>query len=564
MSIHTSQAPVRSYNGYDYERAVVNSALWAAAGDALGWITELSHGANGVLHRTGSRIVNEPVAWKRLIGGRSGVKVDLPAGTYSDDTQLRLCVSRCIRANGAFDVEAFAKVEVTTWQGYCLGAGVGSKAAAANLAKRGVNWFSNFYATDKQKYVSSGGNGAAMRIQPHVWSSRGTVDELTMRVMRDSVVTHGHPHGFCGAIFHALCIWDTLQNRRVPSIEMAKQYVSYIKSLPALLENDSELSSFWLPNWERETGKSFTDAIHQFHDEAQVDICMVDDLFKKSSQPDYHEILSELGCLTNKYRGSGFKTALAALMLSLIYSSHSVEEALIRSANELESDTDTIATMSGAIIGAIADQAPVWAIQDLDYLRVEAKRMASIARKEHVQSFPYPDLSNWEPPTNQSDAVILQNNALTLSGIGKLKPKGQAYKSGTSIWQWCELPFGQSILAKRRASIMSLVKETHIHTESPDVSQAPEERQQQASFELKQNDLLKKNPPRSESASSTIMPEHFPGLDKATDIIISSGFDSTIIGHMINLAIEDTGSIEAAVGLSAIIAKAKIARMRRK
>ena len=48
--------------------------------------------------------------------------------------------SRAIRANGSFDVEAFAKVEVTSWQGYCLGAGIGSKAAATNLSKRGVNW----------------------------------------------------------------------------------------------------------------------------------------------------------------------------------------------------------------------------------------------------------------------------------------------------------------------------------------------------------------------------------------------------------------------------------------
>ncbi|WP_093177118.1 ADP-ribosylglycohydrolase family protein [Pseudovibrio sp. Tun.PSC04-5.I4] len=131
MRDHIENAPVTLHSQPDYERAVTNSALWAAAGDAIGWMTELSRGPGGVKHRTGQATVSEPIAWLRLIGGRNGVKVDLPAGTYSDDTQLRLCVSRAIRGNGVFDVEAFAKIEMTAWQGYCLGAGVGSKAAAA-------------------------------------------------------------------------------------------------------------------------------------------------------------------------------------------------------------------------------------------------------------------------------------------------------------------------------------------------------------------------------------------------------------------------------------------------
>src|SRR4051812_5768683 len=95
------------------EQAVVSSALWAAAGDALGWMTELARGESGVVHRTGFPTVSAPVDWQRMIGGRAGPRVDLPAGTYSDDTQLRLAVCRAIRGDGEFDVEAFAKVEVT-------------------------------------------------------------------------------------------------------------------------------------------------------------------------------------------------------------------------------------------------------------------------------------------------------------------------------------------------------------------------------------------------------------------------------------------------------------------
>ena len=568
MNIRNEQTPVTSYSVADYQRAVVNSALWAAGGDALGWMTELSRGTSGVEHRTGSWKVSEPVPWKRLIGGRSGVTVDLPAGTYSDDTQLRLCVSRAIRANGFFDVEAFAKVEVTSWQGYCLGAGIGSKAAATNLSKRGVNWFSNFFATDRQKFVMAGGNGAAMRIQPHVWSARGSIDELVLRVMRDAVVTHGHPHGFCGAIFHALCLWETLSKREIPSIQRAEEYISYCGHLSELIELDNELSSFWKPTWEREANKSFDLAIQQFQEEALRDISIAKELVNSQSSPDYHELLSKLGCLTDQYRGSGFKTAFAALLLSQIYTPENIEDALVRSANELDSDTDTIATMAGAILGALSLREPTWTIQDKDYLRTEALRMANVARNQDAgSSFAYPDVSSWEPPSNQSDAVVKWKNALALTGIGELKPRGPEYKSGTAIWQWFELPFGQSILAKRRAKITNSVDEKQMPRASTlqrSDQKQPTDRKQPDIFEHADRHVPSKEVGQHADIRHQPRIERFPGLDRATSIIISSGFDDATIGRLLKLAIDDdTGGIEAAVALSAIIAKARLARTRR-
>ena len=153
-----------------HAQAVVSSALWAAAGDAVGWIGELTD-ERGVRRRVGSPRIHKPVTWRRKLG-RFGPTVQLPAGTYSDDTQLRLAVSRAIRASGEFDIEAFAKVELPVWLAYSLGGGRGTVAAATNLGRNNVAWFSNFFArNDGPQYVESGGNGAAMRVQPHVWKS---------------------------------------------------------------------------------------------------------------------------------------------------------------------------------------------------------------------------------------------------------------------------------------------------------------------------------------------------------------------------------------------------------
>lgn len=567
MSTDTKNAPVALHSQANYERAVINSALWAAAGDAIGWMTELSRGQNGVKHRTGKATVSEPVAWQRLIGGRSGVKVDLPPGTYSDDTQLRLCVSRAIRGNGAFDVEAFAKIEVTAWQGYCLGAGIGSKAAAANLSKRGVNWFSNFFATDRQKYVMAGGNGAAMRIQPHVWSARGTLDEMIMRVMRDSIVTHGHPHGFCGAVFHALCLWDTLANNRIPSLNRAKQFISYMDRLPAIVDKDSELGSFWKPSWERESNQSFENAVRSLQKEMLHDVSLVEEAFKASSSPDYHDLLDRLGCLTDKYKGSGFKTAFAAQVLSLLHSPETITNALVLSANELESDTDTIATMVGALLGALTKHEPTWKIQDLGYLRSEAQRMADIARGAQVPSFSYPDVSVWEPPTNQSDAVAQWKGGLALTGIGVLVARGKEYTSGSSVWQWFELPFGQSILAKRRSKIQSSVNDNQMPREpllSKETSGITKDKNEQNLFEFAKRREYENEQPSESARTQRTGSEHFLGLNEATDMVIASGFDDETLGRAINQCIDATGSIELAASLSAIIAKARLVRMRRR
>ncbi|WP_205422065.1 ADP-ribosylglycohydrolase family protein [Alteromonas sp. BL110] len=563
MSADTSKSPVNWYRRNEYERAVSNSALWAAAGDALGWMTELTSGTSGVKNRIGSTFATEPVDWKRRIGGRLGVTVNFPGGSYSDDTQLRLCVSRSIRGSGLFDVEAFAKIEVTAWQGYALGAGLGSKAAASNLSKRGVNWFSNFFVSGQQKYTSGGGNGAAMRIQPHVWSSRGSLDKTIQNVLRDSIVTHGHPHGFCGAVFHALCLWFTLSNKKIPPLKAASQFVAYMDRIPQLVANDYELETFWRSNWEKQSEQGFSESIRKFQSDAQLDISIVEEAFKESKRPDYHDLLKRLNCLNDTYRGSGFKTALAAFVLAQLYSAEKIEDALIASANELESDTDTIATMAGALLGAISDVAPRWKLQDKEYIESEARRMCKIALNEPAKSFSYPDVSIWNPPGNQSDAVVNFDDQLALAGVGELEPISEEYKNGTSIWQWFKLPFGQTILAKRRAKIKVTVTEKQMPTESitssTDVAQTSQQEQNRFDFAPQRGDqtIVKGNTPSHDSKK-----QKFSSIDSAADKIIASNYDDELIGKMINQCIDTTGNIEAVVALTAVIARARLAKSR--
>lgn len=540
--------------------SVINSALWAAAGDALGWMTELSHGTSGVKRRTGATVVKEPVAWQRVIGGRNGPRVDLPSGTYSDDTQLRLAVSRSIRGNGAFDVETFAKVELPVWPTYALGGGLGTKAAAVSLSKRGTNWFSNFFESKDQKYVNGGGNGAAMRIQPHVWATQNSSDKLVLDVLKDALVTHGHPHGFCGAVFHALTLAHAINKREIPGPEQWFDFVNRFEKITTDISSDPQLAAFWISAWESSTKISLKNALEKTISEAYRDIDSVLHLLDEAKDSSYQEVLRRIGCLSVEFRGSGFKTALAAAALSYMFRAAPIEEALRCAANQLESDTDTIATMAGAILGSVSQVRPVWAIQDRDYIVIEAKRLATIANRGTADSFGYPDIGLWNPPASQTASIGLFDGNLVIVGLGTLEPTGKEYVAGDAVWQWSKLSFGQTILGKRKADSLSTISADQL----PRNYQSSIQQRRPIGMEFVQPSLLESTPLESSKLQgSRGYSDRSDVVDIATDEIIASNFDDSTIGRILNSLINRGHPIDTVIAVTAIVAKAKIARQRR-
>ncbi|MBB4152759.1 ADP-ribosylglycohydrolase [Sphingomonas jinjuensis] len=496
------------------------------------------------------------------------MRVDLPAGTYSDDTQLRLAVCRSIRGDGSFDAETFAKIEVTVWPTYALGGGLGTKAAATNLGKRSVNWFSNFFEVSGQSYVKGGGNGAAMRIQPHVWNSLSTTDEMLVSVLQDSLVTHGHPHGFCGALFHALCLSYVFVHQKLPGVEDWNGFVVRFSDVPRLIAYDPQLAAFWLSTWEAQSGASLQAAMLQMQDEAIQDVRAVDKLLQGSGAKAYRDILDSIGCLTPKFRGSGFKTALAAAALARLCAKEMPQHALILAANELDSDTDTIATMAGALLGALSSDEPRWAIQDKEYIAHEAERLALISLGEPQDSFDYPDLGRWTAPARQTASVGRIEGKIAIAGLGFLAPLGEEYRTSDAVWQWFSLPFGQSILAKRRANEIGELAPSQMPGPRQPAPQrttraVPREREAQTSLPL---DSVVSRPVEAkrgpESRQSAIAARDT--LDAWTDAVIQSDFDDLTLGRLLNRCIERSSSIDSAVAFAAIVAKAKLARMRRR
>ncbi|HSH60419.1 MAG TPA: ADP-ribosylglycohydrolase family protein [Acidimicrobiales bacterium] len=436
--------------------AARRSALWAAYGDALGWTSELTDDA-GLRRRTRGEPLKTPISWKRHIGGRGGLTVLLPAGCYSDDTQLRLATSRAIGPNG-FDVEAFSKVELPVWLGYALGGGNSTKAAARNLAKPSTSWFVNTY----RGWLESGGNGAAMRIQPHIWAAPELDNPAgyLVDVMRNSICTHAHPVGLIGAVIHALTLAYTMMTGAIPQAEDLTRLTESAGELPAILANDSEAGQYWLTSWERHSRQSFRDT-WTLTVKDTLDVIAKAATAVRTGEPDerYHALIDALNLTDQGRRGSGQLSAIAAVALT--WCEPRPVEAMILAANALGTDTDTIATMAGALLGAACTEEPPGDIVDRQLISAEAERLTALAAgSTDILVHPYPDLLNWSAPKTQADALVTtldgQLHVLGLGSVVRTLSEPLTAAQGGFAWQWVLLAIGQTLLIKRRGQLFTI------------------------------------------------------------------------------------------------------------
>jgi len=433
----------------------ISSMLWAAWADAVGFISELTD-ENGLSRRLGGRPLVEPVEWVRRVGGRFGVEVTLPAGCYSDDTQLRLATARAISGHG-FDVEAFARVELPVWPAYALGGGRASKAAAANLAKPNIPWFGNFF----EGWHDAGGNGVAMRIQPHIWSAQSpaSLGPHLLDVIVNGTTTHGHPRALVGAVLHAVALGVAIDSGVAPKLKDLPELLNVVDKAVELIDGNHQLASLWRPSWEKATGRPFAEAWHVTVDECRELLVTARQVAETTDSPErmYEGLIAALKLTDRAQRGSGTTTAVAALVLAAALPSDPAAVSLL-AAGALQTDTDTIATMAAAIVG-VSDEATMPApLLDSAYMREEAIRLATIATNGPTETFSYPDLLHWSPPRSQLEAVGLAGGQVAIGGIGWVKPIHgiDPVEGKDGVWQWVTSDFGPSFLVKRRQEIRKL------------------------------------------------------------------------------------------------------------
>lgn len=149
--------------------------LGVAVGDALGWPFEMPKrvlgqpSQEGAFHR-----------WRRKAGSHFwSYEEVLPAGTYSDDTQLTLATGRALLHDDWFG--HLVRKELPSWRLYERGGGRTVLRSADAWTRGFAPW--TRAGSDSEKYFASGANGAAMRIAPHV----SVGDNVLRRVIADAI-----------------------------------------------------------------------------------------------------------------------------------------------------------------------------------------------------------------------------------------------------------------------------------------------------------------------------------------------------------------------------------------
>lgn len=347
--------------------------LGAAVGDALGWPQEQNSNIVGGNRNRYVDATPDFRNWERYGGGQYQKYIDLvPAGSYSDDTQLILATGRTLQSEDWF--AALTRRELPLFLLYSRGAGGATLRACRTWATGPEPWVSG--TTQKSQkatglYFRAGGNGVAMRIAPHVimHATRPT-EELVARVVQDGIATHGHPRALVGAAAYAVALHalvnteGTLEFGELPArVKADKSWQSpemLLTNVPSeWMDAAAEQNPDFMGNW--------TDTVN----EMVGMVSLVEDVARAGTRGDDLGTLERLGAFDKKWNGSGTITAAAAIYLASRNAPRPMS-GLLRAAFAKNADTDTLASMTGALLGAL--HGPDWLadlrarVQDHEYI----------------------------------------------------------------------------------------------------------------------------------------------------------------------------------------------------
>ena len=356
----------------------VGAFLALAAGDALGWPQELPRKLRD------RKSVASPCVDFRTWTRRSGDRFRpfdeiIRAGEYSDDTQLTLAVARCRANHGAEWREAFQQVELPRWTIYQRGGGGATMRAARAWVGGGAPWLPG-KAGGVHRYFHAGGNGVAMRVLPHALYLAGDDDptDLLRDVVRDGAATHGHPRALVGATTWAYAAWSLVRLKRT---------LGFGELLDLLIDERDAWGAFpdaerggnkWLAAANRVFGESFQHVWERTVAEMRKLLEQARDGVRRGVLANDRAVLADLGSF-GKSKGAGTVTAAGAAYLAARYAAQPTQGVLL-AAFEQGADTDTLAAMTGGLLGCLAGDewlpAPWRNVQDADYLRHIADRVA--------------------------------------------------------------------------------------------------------------------------------------------------------------------------------------------
>lgn len=353
--------------------------LGLAAGDSLGWPQEIPR--KTVRRQVPTAPSYEFREWARHTGGRFYAHTEtVHKGEYSDDTQLALAVARSRAFAGDAWLTAFTRTELPLWSLYERGGGGATKRAAASWAHATEPWLQD--RTRTGRYFAAGGNGVAMRVLPHAihHACAGEPNALLRQVVEDGIATHGHPRALIGATALAYAAWWLLRLDRTMEFGELVQVMQDSVNTWGDFGATGGCPANWLEAANRTRSENYAKHWRRVANEMLELLATAERGIAQAALADDDAVLRELGCLSRE-KGSGTVSAAAAIYLSARHAPQP-PRGVLAAAFANGADTDTIAAMTGGLLGSLvgADRLPAaWrSIQDFEYLVATADSLAPV------------------------------------------------------------------------------------------------------------------------------------------------------------------------------------------
>ena len=229
---------------------------------------------------------------------------------YTDDTDMTLALAESIVQTGGVDPEDIAKqfsLHCDLTRGYAIGT---IKAVLALRA--GLKWHQVARIVFEE---GSFGNGAAMRVSPVGLFYHHDLDKIQEEAIKQASITHVHPLGQWGAVMQA-CSVGLAVNQNPKETFKKGQMVTNLREI------------LWRGPIE------YMRALNK-----------IEEMFARGKKLEAREVVQSLGNGVEAHF-----SVPSACYIALTYSPDFCEA--IRAAISLGGDTDTIAGMVGAIVGA--------------------------------------------------------------------------------------------------------------------------------------------------------------------------------------------------------------------
>ena len=214
-------------------------AVGAAVGDALGMSLEFG----------------PAIPLDRLV--RAMQPGRLPAGAFTDDTEMALALADSLLERCPLDAENLAQHFVAWYRAGPSDVGIQTSSVLGRLM-RGADWQAAVDAVQQAK-PNSAGNGSVMRCWPAALAHWDDRDRLLADSRLQSQVTHGHPECVAGSAFINVAIYTLVRGTEPrETVRRALDQVDMPSGLRQAIEAAPSKSRAALPNsgWVRHTIES--------------------------------------------------------------------------------------------------------------------------------------------------------------------------------------------------------------------------------------------------------------------------------------------------------------------